>query len=80
MQFAPRYTAVKPTRKDKNISHFSARNTNQMEVENLNPNVYKKCEDRKISASDEDDNMVDPFDEREIFGEQTKIKSPLSDP
>lgn len=51
-----------------------------MEVENLNPNVYKKCEDRKISASDEDDNVVDPFDEREIFGEQTKIKSPLSDP
>lgn len=39
-----------------------------MEVENLNPNVYKKCEDRKISVADEDDNVIDSFDEREVFG------------
>lgn len=39
-----------------------------MEVENLNPNVYKKSDDRKVSAADEDDNVTDPFDEREIFG------------
>lgn len=39
-----------------------------MEVENLNPNVYRKCDDRKVSAADEDDTVTDPFDEREIFG------------
>lgn len=38
------------------------------EIENLNPNVYKKCAERKRTAADEDDNVVDPFDEREIFG------------
>lgn len=38
------------------------------EIENLNPNVYKKCAERKRTASDEDENILDPFDEREIFG------------
>lgn len=42
---------------------------NNMEVENVNPNVYKKCDDRQVSAADEDDNITDSFDEREIFGE-----------
>lgn len=41
-----------------------------MELENLNPNVYKKCDDRKHVAADDDENVVDPFDEREVFGEQ----------
>lgn len=40
-----------------------------MELENLNPNVYKKLDDRKSGAADRDDNVDDPFDEREIFGE-----------
>lgn len=39
-----------------------------MEIENINPNVYKKCEDRKRVAADFDDNVSDPFDEREVFG------------
>lgn len=39
-----------------------------MEVENLNPNVYKKLDDRYTIASDFDDNITDPFDTREIFG------------
>lgn len=39
-----------------------------MELENLNPNVYKKSDDRKSVAADWDDNVDDPFDEREIFG------------
>lgn len=39
-----------------------------MEIENINPNVYKKCEDRKRLAADLDDNVSDPFDEREVFG------------
>lgn len=43
-----------------------------MELENLNPNVYRKSEDRKCSAVDYDNNITDPFDEREIFGKQNK--------
>lgn len=39
-----------------------------MEIENLNPNVYKKSDDRKSDVSDWDDKTDDPFDEREIFG------------
>lgn len=39
-----------------------------MELENLNPNVYKKIDDRKSVAADLDDNIGDPFDEREVFG------------
>lgn len=49
-----------------------------MEVENLNPNVYKKCDDRKVSAADEDDTVTDPFDEREIFGKFSGIASNTS--
>lgn len=40
-----------------------------MELENLNPNVYKKLDDRKSGAADWDDGVDDPFDEREVFGE-----------
>lgn len=39
-----------------------------MELENLNPNVYKKSDDRKSGADDWDDKVDDPFDAREIFG------------
>lgn len=39
-----------------------------MELENLNPNVYKKSAERTVTTSEEDDNVVDPFDEREVFG------------
>lgn len=51
-------------------------NTNKiMEVENSNPNIYKKCDERSKTAFDEDDSVVDPFDDREIFGK--KKKTPL---
>lgn len=40
----------------------------KMELENLNPDVYKKSDDRKSVAADWDDSVDDPFDEREIFG------------
>lgn len=40
----------------------------KMEIENINPNVYKKCDERKRIAADLDDNVYDPFDEREVFG------------
>lgn len=39
------------------------------EIENLNPNVYKKLDERKTVAADWDDSVDDPFDEREVFGE-----------
>ena len=48
-----------------------------MELENLNPNVYKKSDDRKSVAADWDDNVDDPFDEREIFGKNNFSSSLL---
>lgn len=39
-----------------------------MELENVNPNVYKKIGERTITPDEEDDNVVDEFDAREIFG------------
>lgn len=37
--------------------------------ENINPNIYQKISDREITPDEEDDNVVDEFDSREIFGE-----------
>lgn len=39
------------------------------ELENINPNVYKKTEERKVSKSELNENEADPIDEREVFGE-----------
>lgn len=39
-----------------------------MALENVNPNVYKKIEERRITPEEEDDSVIDEFDEREIFG------------
>lgn len=49
-----------------------------MEIENLNPNVYKKSDDRKCVAADWDDSVDDPFDEREIFGTETNFQLRIS--
>lgn len=38
------------------------------EIENLNPNVYGKCKERQITDEDTNENIKDPFDQREIFG------------
>uniref|UniRef100_A0A182QFT3 MIP18 family-like domain-containing protein n=1 Tax=Anopheles farauti TaxID=69004 RepID=A0A182QFT3_9DIPT len=46
------------------------------ELENINPNVYKKCEDRKLTKDDEDEDVADPFDEREIFDLIRNINDP----
>lgn len=49
-------------------------------IENLNPKLYQKIDDRDITADDEDENVVDQFDAREIFGKklmtQTSAKNP----
>lgn len=39
-----------------------------MEVENINPSVYSKAKQRAHKAADDDENLEDPFDTREIFG------------
>lgn len=38
------------------------------ELENVNPNVFKRTAERALSDDDYNDDIVDPFDEREIFG------------
>lgn len=45
-----------------------------MELENLNPHVFEKSSERTLTASEEDDNVVDPFDEREVFGKQFRTQ------
>jgi len=37
-------------------------------LENINPKLYRKCEEREITPEEEDDDVVDPFDSREVFG------------
>ncbi|XP_065088001.1 MIP18 family protein galla-2 [Ochlerotatus camptorhynchus] len=46
------------------------------ELENINPHVYRKCEDRRITKADENDDVCDPFDEREIFDLIRNINDP----
>uniref|UniRef100_A0A1Q3FDG3 Putative fam96b n=1 Tax=Culex tarsalis TaxID=7177 RepID=A0A1Q3FDG3_CULTA len=46
------------------------------ELENINPNVYKRSEDRKSTEDDENDDVADPFDEREIFDLIRNINDP----
>ncbi|EDV97761.1 MIP18 family protein galla-2 [Drosophila grimshawi] len=46
------------------------------EIENLNPSVYGKIKERQITAKDEDESIVDPFDKREIFDLIRNINDP----
>lgn len=39
-----------------------------MDFENINPNVYTKAVDRVVLPEEEDDDVMDEFDSREIFG------------
>lgn len=38
------------------------------ELENINPNVYKKTDERRVTKNDLLEDVVDPIDEREVFG------------
>lgn len=38
------------------------------QLENQNPNVYSKSDERAATLEEEDDSIVDEFDRREIFG------------
>lgn len=46
------------------------------EIENINPNVYGKRKERKLTANEEDENVPDPFDTREIFDLIRNINDP----
>lgn len=46
------------------------------EIENINPNVYDKCKERETTADEEDENIADPFDSREIFDLIRNINDP----
>ena len=37
-------------------------------LENANPTIYEQTQEREITLADEDDDVVDEFDRREIFG------------
>jgi metal-sulfur cluster biosynthetic enzyme len=41
------------------------------QLENQNPNVYNKTDERLVTTEEEDDNVVDEFDSREVFGNIT---------
>ncbi|KAL5290318.1 FAM96B family protein [Megaselia abdita] len=47
-----------------------------MEVENINPSVYSKAKQRAHTAADDDENLTDPFDTREIFDLIKNINDP----
>lgn len=42
-------------------------------MDNINPNVYKRSADRPITAEELDENIVDPIDQREVFGKLTSF-------
>lgn len=44
----------------------------ELELENAKPQVFEKLSSRDRTDADDDENVVDPFDEREIFGINNK--------
>ncbi|XP_019868821.1 MIP18 family protein galla-2 [Aethina tumida] len=46
------------------------------QLENENPNVFNKTEDRLVTIDEEDDTIVDEFDRREIFDLIRDINDP----
>jgi hypothetical protein len=50
------------------------RNSKMTELENINPSIYKKTDEREVTKSELDENVVDPIDEREIFGGLRGVK------
>lgn len=47
-----------------------------MVVENINPSVYQRLEERKISETDYDNNYEDMIDEREVFDMIRNLQDP----
>ena len=40
----------------------------RMALENINPTIYQKSTEREITTDEEDDDIVDEIDSREVFG------------
>lgn len=40
------------------------------ELENINPNVYKKTVERQVTKNELNEDFVDQIDSREVFGEE----------
>ena len=47
-----------------------------MVLENLNPSLFEKLEERKASATDFDNNLSDEIDEREVFDYIRHLQDP----
>ncbi|CAG9799932.1 unnamed protein product [Chironomus riparius] len=47
-----------------------------MELENINPNIFKKSDERPVSESEKNENTVDPIDSREVFDLIRNINDP----
>ncbi|XP_025992777.1 MIP18 family protein galla-2 [Solenopsis invicta] len=45
-------------------------------LENINPKLYKKLDDREVTAEEQDDDVADEFDSREIFDIIRNINDP----
>ncbi|XP_032678053.1 MIP18 family protein galla-2 [Odontomachus brunneus] len=45
-------------------------------LENINPKLYKKLDKREITTEEEDENVVDEFDAREVFDLIRNINDP----
>ncbi|XP_076670375.1 MIP18 family protein galla-2 [Andrena cerasifolii] len=45
-------------------------------LENINPKLYRKIDDRQVTAEDEDEDVADEFDSREIFDLIRNINDP----
>jgi len=43
-------------------------------LENINPKLYKKLDDREITVEEQDEDVADEFDAREIFGKYPNLK------
>ena len=43
-------------------------------LDNANPIIYECSKEREISLDDEDDDIVDKIDEREVFGREQSLK------
>ena len=41
-----------------------------MEFENANPTRFEKCSERQVLLDEEDNDVVDDIDSREVFGER----------
>ncbi|XP_013106825.1 MIP18 family protein galla-2 [Stomoxys calcitrans] len=46
------------------------------EIENINPSVYTKSKERVVTKDETDENIPDPFDEREVFDLIRNINDP----